>query len=1259
MKARKIVLTGGGTGGHVYPNLAIYEGLKSRSPDTRFLYIGTRDGAEYGIINRMGRPIPIQTVPAIGFPLQTRSPKTIWALLVLLVGALKSLLLLIRFRPDLVVATGGYVSAPTLLASSLLRIPIFIHEQNAVPGRLNLIMARFARRIGVSFHETPGFPKARTVYVGYPVRSSISSQDSHVIRKGLNIPAQNKVIFIFGGSGGARTINQAAAEIIPMLLANPKLTVIWGTGRGYGREYTAFETSLRQLKASGIDSDVPGRLIIREYFDKIEEIYAIADLVVCRAGAGTLKEIVLSAIPSIIIPKINLPGDHQIRNAMAVEKSGGAVLVHERLRHGVQNARQVVVDETELYSRIIELIEDPFTLGEMRRRLLNQDREDSVGLILDELDRMLDPPPQKIPDRTVEVLYLQRQHSDGMIELLFDTTSFGRSPLLDVALTEAKKPVRFDLKASSFLGETTLIPMKGEIRVNGNVVSSRTLIKEGDRLQFSGYEFILKSYREKIADMPVKGQNRSHMIGSSMGIAISRVGGFLRDVVIAAFFGASRVTDLYWAGLTISNFMRRLVAETAMENIFMPIYLRLYRRIGHDRTWKASSSILNFSVLLAIVFVLVGILFTPQIISLFYPGFVAKGMLTEAVIMFRIMFPYLILVSIAGILTTILKAHGRFGVSEAASIFFSLGSITIVLLFNKSAGLYSMGIGVVFGGLLHVLALLPFFYIIFRGRKGGIGYQPLFHFASATNKKYYAQLLPVGGDVLISKTSEIVDQFLASTQIDGAISILSFAKQVFRLPFAIISQAANTVIMRDFSDNLAENERERASRLFIEGIKINIFILAPITILMIVLALPLVSVIYQRNTFSSQSALFTARALQLYGIGLIGWGIHALTSRIFAARFDLRISMFINALMLGVNITLCFILVKTPMGYLGLALATSLSYLLFALLRIVVLVRRMRQDGIEVDISDVLSSLWKTMLASLLMVVMLLAIKGLFATIAFSSSWIGNLVTLVSLGFIGISVYILCSLLLKNTEILIFRRRRSRIIEQTGAELLPPGAFLERVSPRPEAFAEEFAYKTGVYLASNSWNVRNIGVKLIGLFRQKEQAAYLVEMLSSRSENGFTRRNAVKSLHQLGIWDTEVQRGIRQALDDPYYEVRVAAAQFLSAFIEDDDPMIAELLDLIDKRLGSRGVEEQCSLIQLLARIGSLPHFSWLERFMMHSNSLLREQLLRACLELYQRQVIDRKTLESCLERVLMTSNNMQPSFKLKEILMEIKKVLV
>ena len=129
-------------------------------------------------------------------------------------------------------------------------------------------------------------------------------------------------------------------------------------------------------------------------------------------------------------------------------------------------------------------------------------------------------------------------------------------------------------------------------------------------------------------------------------------------------------------------------------------------------------------------------------------------------------------------------------------------------------------------------------------------------------------------------------------------------------------------------------------------------------------------------------------------------------------------------------------------------------------------------------------------------------------------------------------------------------------------------------------------------------------------------------------------------------------------MQDPYYEVRVAALQLLTEIIDDGDPMVPDLLQLIGKRLEQKGVEEQCSLILLLSRIGGREHAAWLEPFMMHSNSLLRENLLKAYIHFFKRNVMDREQLQVSLERVLITSNNMQPSFRLKEILVEIKRIL-
>ncbi len=169
-----VVFTGGGTGGHVYPNIAIYEALKEKYPEASFLYIGTKQGAEGRIVKNISQPIEFKEVLSRGLPQNMRSLKTFMAVLYIMLGAIQSFFLLRRFKPDIIIGSGGYVAAPVLLAASLLKIKVFIHEQNAVPGRLNRFIARFAARIGVSFASTANFfPEDKVVVTGYPLRNAI------------------------------------------------------------------------------------------------------------------------------------------------------------------------------------------------------------------------------------------------------------------------------------------------------------------------------------------------------------------------------------------------------------------------------------------------------------------------------------------------------------------------------------------------------------------------------------------------------------------------------------------------------------------------------------------------------------------------------------------------------------------------------------------------------------------------------------------------------------------------------------------------------------------------------------------------------------------------------------------------------------------------------------------------------------------------------------------------------------------------------
>ena len=349
-QTRCFLFTGGGTGGHVAPALAIAEELRQRHPDARFHYVGVAGKAEATMVPRAwklkadGGSDQLHFVRSKGFP--GKSPKLIGFGLSLMLGIWKAVRILLRHKPDLVVATGGYVSAPIVFAVALLRklqlfdTVVFIHEQNAAPGRMNLLGVRIADRVGVSFPGTP-IDASKRLEVGYPVRKMVSSaQEPEAVavarlaaRDSLGIPQDAKVIFAFGGSQGARTINRLMVDALPLLLADPKVYVIHGTGKRLaGNAYDGMaDVEYRTAEIQELPSDWKDRVQRKDFFHDMGTYYAASDVVVCRAGAGSLNEVCAYGVAAVTIPKANLPGDHQACNARVMERLGAAKVVYERV----------------------------------------------------------------------------------------------------------------------------------------------------------------------------------------------------------------------------------------------------------------------------------------------------------------------------------------------------------------------------------------------------------------------------------------------------------------------------------------------------------------------------------------------------------------------------------------------------------------------------------------------------------------------------------------------------------------------------------------------------------------------------------------------------------------------------------------------------------------------------------------------------------------------------------------------------------------
>jgi UDP-N-acetylglucosamine--N-acetylmuramyl-(pentapeptide) pyrophosphoryl-undecaprenol N-acetylglucosamine transferase len=1250
MNKYRFLFTGGGTGGHVYPNVAVYEALKEKYPEAEFLYIGTKKGSEAGIIPALAQPIKFITVPARGLPQNIKSAKTLLALGIIILGAIKSFFILRKFRADVIIGSGGYVAAPVLLAAAVLKQKVFIHEQNAVPGRLNLFSARYATKIAVSFPSSMYFfPADKVICSGYPLRKAILSAGAENTRAKFNIPQNSRVLFICSGSMGARTINRAAAEIIPRLLTINNLFIIVSTGKAYDKKYKAYDDTVKILEKKGFPPEMAGRLLVREYFDNIAEIYAISDLVASRAGAGAIKEITTMGLPSILIPKINLPADHQILNAREIEKSGGARVLYEEINSQGKSG-QIFLPPDAFFNTIEELLNGNESLAIMRKNLSQQEKQNSAAFIVETIEAIIGK-KDRAQEKDLRLFYLQALEDEKNLELPFTSTTIGNTFWTDIRLENISSRVLFEIK---FLdhdkNEAIIRRRQGRFQLNEREIAAWAEIREDDRITVDGHTFIFKSYQEKIKVVVCqKDIAKATDAAASLGTVISSIGGFGRAIVNAAVFGAGKAVDIFSVAWTIAGFMRRSTGENALKNVFLPIFQRLFGRGPRKKAWESASAIINFTLFLSLLLSVAGIIFAPLIIRFLFPGFIAKGFSAETVVMTRILFPYLLIATLTTMMTTYLQTFNKAAAAVSSTVVFSLAAILAMFLFLPISGIYALGYGMLCGGLLQILFLLPFLLKTFRRPELEFYYRPFKKLRNAATRKYVSQLPRLFSDAFLNRSIHVVEKILASSLSSGSLSYLYFAMEIFRLPFSAVSRSIDKVVFKDFSEHTALFENDKTKKFFINGMRINLFLLAPISILTIVLAKPLVSLLLERFHFSLQATASTALALQFYAIGLIGWGIHSLTARIFAARLESRTTMLLNFFMLIFNILLVVNLVKTPLKFAGVALATSISYLVFALIRVIVLRRQLNRDGIPVKVSELSGAVLKTLSACLLMVIAIVEAKFVFNRIHFNSRVSENLILCVSLFFMGTAIYFMSSLLFKNNDILVFKKNNGGARIKIPVSLLLPFKFLEIVSSNPDFYKTEYRYKINIYLSNSAWEIKNIGIKLIGLFKEKGKSAYLVDMLAAGYGNGFMRRNALQSLKALNAWNPEIKELLQRLLKDRYFEVRVAALDILGENISEAE--YEDLKKSIYRKLRRGKVEEKTACLRLIARKGNADDLEQLGRLYLDSNSLVREELLELLYVFYRRGLLGNAEIKNRIEQVLITSNHLTPEFKVKSII--------
>lgn len=316
----RVIVSGGGTGGHIYPALAIAERILEEIPGSEVLYIGCDNGLENNIVPQTA--IPFKTISAKGLP-RKLTPALAASLATNSKGVMQARRYIREFKPDLVIGTGGFVCGPTVLMACMNRVPAMIHEQNAYPGMTNRLLASRVSKVMINYPEAAKFfVKAReTVLTGLPVRDDIGKLSKEEGCAAFDLDPAKKTVLVTGGSRGARTINRVCALALSGILDRDDVQVIFITGKaGY------VETSLL-LKDSDTTVLRNDRLRFLEYSHDMPHALAAADVVVGRAGATFLAEIAMCGLPGILVPYPYASDNHQQFNAQAVVDAGAGEMI--------------------------------------------------------------------------------------------------------------------------------------------------------------------------------------------------------------------------------------------------------------------------------------------------------------------------------------------------------------------------------------------------------------------------------------------------------------------------------------------------------------------------------------------------------------------------------------------------------------------------------------------------------------------------------------------------------------------------------------------------------------------------------------------------------------------------------------------------------------------------------------------------------------------------------------------------------------------
>lgn len=364
MSLKRVIISGGGTGGHIFPAIAIADEIKRRNPEAEILFVGAKGKMEMDKVPAAGYKIEGLTIAG----LQRKITMSNFLLPFKLASSmLKARSIVRNFKPQVVVGVGGYASGPTLKAATMLRVPALIQEQNSFPGKTNKLLAKNVRSICTAYEGLERFfPKDKIVLTGNPVRSEMVQTEGkqNEALKYYGLDPNKKTVLIIGGSLGAKTLNESVMESYDVL-RDSDVQVLWQCGKLY----------IEDLK-NRLEGKEAENIKLTMFIDRMDYAYAVADTIISRAGAISVSELCIVGKPVILVPSPNVAEDHQTKNAMALVDKGAAVLVKDA------DARK------DLVKVALELINDVNKKETLSKEIKQLAKPEATKSIVDEIERI-------------------------------------------------------------------------------------------------------------------------------------------------------------------------------------------------------------------------------------------------------------------------------------------------------------------------------------------------------------------------------------------------------------------------------------------------------------------------------------------------------------------------------------------------------------------------------------------------------------------------------------------------------------------------------------------------------------------------------------------------------------------------------------------------------------------------------------------------------------------------------------------------------